>query len=100
MHGAHAVVGAEECAEEAAAKVELHSVVLDGEVLRLTGEIAEDDENGVCWRNVFGFADDDENILIVAVDGEVLTGVDRRVAVMKLDELAIPVEERVGVGVL
>ena len=99
MHGAHTVVGPEDCTEEATAKVELHGIGLDGEMLRLAGEIAKDDEYGVRWRDVFGLADDDENILIVTIDGEILTRVDRRVAVMELDEFAVPVEERVGVGI-
>ena len=100
VHGSHAVIGAEDGAEEAAAQVEFHGVGLDGEVLRLAGEIAEDDEDGVGWRDVFRFADHDEDVLVVAVDGEVLAGVDGGVAVMKIDELAVPVEERGGVGFL
>ena len=55
---------------------------------------------GVGWGDVLRLADDDEDVLVVAVDGEVLAGVDGCVAVMKLDELAVPVEERGGVGVL
>lgn len=47
VHGAHAVVGADDGAEEAAAEVELHGVGLDGEVLGLAGEVAEDDEDGI-----------------------------------------------------
>jgi hypothetical protein len=35
VHGAHAVVGAEKSAKEAAAQVKLHRVGFDGEVLRL-----------------------------------------------------------------
>ena len=99
VHGAHAVVGANDGAEEATAKVQLHSVGFYGEMLRLAGEIAEDDEDGVGGRDVFGFADGDEDVLIVAVDGEVLAGVDGGVAVMEVDELAVPVEEGIGVGV-
>ena len=45
MHGAHAVVGAKDGAEEAAAQVEFHHVGLNGEVLRLTGEVAENDQD-------------------------------------------------------
>jgi len=98
VHGAHAVVGAEDCAEEAAAKVKFHGVGLDGERYGLAREVAEDDKDGVGGRNIFWLADDDEDVLVVAVDGEVLAGVDGRVAVMEFDELAIPVEEGVGVG--
>ena len=47
MHGAHAVVGAEDGAEEAAAQVKLGDVCLECEMLGLTGEIAEDDEDWV-----------------------------------------------------
>ena len=54
VHGAHAVVRAEDGAEEAAAQVELHGVGLDGEVLRLAGEIAEDDEDGLVGETFFG----------------------------------------------
>ena len=100
VHGAHAVVGAEDGAEEAAAQMEFHRVRFDGEMGGLAGEIAEDDEDWVGWRDVFRFADHDEDVLVVAVDGEVLAGVDGGVAVMKLDELAVPVEEGGGVGFL
>ena len=100
VHGAHAVVGAEDGAEEAAAQVKFHSVSLDGEVLRLAGEIAEDDQNRSRGRDVLRLANHDEDVLIVAVDGEVFAGVNGRVAVMKLDQLAVPVEEGVGVCIL
>ena len=100
MHRSHAIVGAEEGAEEAAAKVEADDVVFDGELRWLVRKIAEDDEDGRRGGDVFGFADHDEDVLIVAIDGEVLAGVDGGVAVMKVDELAVPVEEGVGVGVL
>jgi hypothetical protein len=100
VHGAHAVVGAEDGAEEAAAQVEFHRVGLDGEVLRLAGEIAEDDQDWIGGGDVFWFADHDEDVLIVAVDGEVFAGVERGVAVMQLDEPAVPVEKRGGVSVL
>lgn len=93
MHGAHAVVGAEDGAEEAAAQMEFHRVRLDGEVGRLAGEVAENDQDRCSGGDVFWFADHDENVLVVAVDGEVLAGVEGGVAVMKLDEPAIPVEE-------
>jgi len=100
VHRAHTVVGAEDGAEEAAAQVEFRHVGLDGEVGRLAGEVAEDDED---WRgegDVLWFANHDEDVLVVAVDGEVLAGVDGCVAVMELDELAVPVEKRGGVGLL
>ena len=100
VHGAHAVVGAENGAEEAAAQMEFHRVRLDGEVGGLAGEVAEDNQDWRGGRDVFWFADHDEDVLVVAVDGEVFAGVDGGVAVMKLDELAVPVEERGGVGVL
>ncbi len=93
VHGAHAVVGAEDGAEEAAAQMKFHRVGLDGEVLRLTGEIAEDDQDRVGGGDVFWFADHDEDVLVVAVDGEVFARVEGGVAVMKLDEPAVPVEE-------
>src|SRR6266699_5985732 len=80
--------------------MEFHRVLFDGEVLRLGGEIAENDQDGCCWGDVLWFADHDENVLVVAVDGEVLAGVDGGVAVMKLDEPAVPVEERGGGGFL
>jgi len=54
VHGAHAVVSAEEGAEEAAAQMEFHRVGFDGEVLRLTGEVAEDDQDRVGGGDVFG----------------------------------------------
>ena len=100
MHGAHAVIRTKDSAEEAAAQVELHRVLLDGEMRRLVGEIAEDDEDWIGGGDVLWFADHDEDVLVVAVDGEVFAGVDGGVAVMELDELAVPVEERGGVGVL
>ena len=100
VHGAHAVVGAEKSAKEAAAQVEFHRVIFDGEVLRLAGEVAEDDEDWVGGGDVLWFADHDEDVLVVAVDGEVLAGVDGCVAVMKLDESAVPVKERGRIGVL
>lgn len=100
MHGAHAVVGTEEGAEEAASEVEAHGVGFDGEMRRLAGEVAEDDQYGAFGRDVFWLADHDEDILVVAVDGEEFAGVDGAVAVMEIDELAVPVEERCGVGVL
>ncbi len=90
MHGAHAVVGTDDGAEEAAAKVELHDVGLDGKMLRLAGEIAEDHEDGVGGGDVLWLADGDEDVLVVAVDGEVLAGVDGGVAVVEVDELAVP----------
>ncbi len=80
--------------------MELHGVRLDGEVLRLAREIAEDDEDWIDWGDDLRLADDDEDVLIVAIDGEVFAGVDGCVAVMEFDELAVPVEERGGVGVL
>ena len=93
VHGAHAIVRAEDGAEEAAAQVEFHGVGFDGEVLRLAGEIAEDDEDWIGCGDVLWFADHDEDVLVVAVDGEVFAGVEGGIAVMKLDEPAIPVEE-------
>jgi len=99
VHGAHAVVGAEDRAKEAAAQVELHGVCLDGELLRLAGEVAKDNQDGVRGRDVLWLPDHDEDVLVVAVDGEVFAGVDGAVAVMELDELAVPVKERVGVCV-
>src|SRR5258707_7631240 len=96
VHGAHAVVGAEEGAEEAAAQMEAHCVRFDGEVGWLTGEVAEDDQDWVGGGDVFWLADHDEDVLIVAVDGKVFAGVDGGIAVMKLDQLAVPVEERGG----
>ena len=71
MHGAHSVVGTEEGAEEAATQVEAHGVVLDGELCGLVRKIAEDDEDGRGGRDVLWLADHDEDVLIVAVDGEV-----------------------------
>ena len=97
---AHAVVGAQKGAEEAAAQVEFHRVRLDGEALRLAGEVAENDQDWIGCGDVLWFADHDEDVLVVAVDGEVFAGVDGGVAVMKLDEPAVPVEERGGVGFL
>ena len=99
VHGSQAAVGAENGAEEAAAQVELHGVCLDGELLRLAGEVVKDDQDGVGGRDVLWLADHDEDVLVVAVDGEVFAGVDGAVAVMELDEFAVPVEEGVGVGV-
>ena len=93
VHGAHAVVGTEDGAEKAAAQMELHRVLLDGEMLRLAGEIAEDDEDWIGCGDVLWFADHDEDVLIVTVDGEVFAGVEGGVAVMQLGEPAIPVEE-------
>ncbi len=100
MHGAHAVVGAEDGAEEAAAQVEFSDVGLDSEMLRLAREIAEDDQDRVGGRDGLRLANDDEDVLVVAVDGEVFAGVDGGVAVVELDESAVPVEERVGIGLL
>ena len=80
--------------------MEAHGVVLDGELCGLVRKIAEDDEDGRGGRDVLWLADHDEDVLIVAVDGEVLAGVDGGVAVMEVDELAVPVEEGIGVGVL
>ena len=71
MHGAHAVVGAEDGAEEAAAQVEFSDVGLDSEMLRLAREIAEDDQDRVGRRDGLRLANDDEDVLVVAVDGEV-----------------------------
>jgi len=93
VHGAHAIVGTEDGAEKAAAQMELHRVFLDGEMLRLAGEIAEDDQDGCDGRDVFRLADHDEDVLVVAIDRQVVAGVDGCVAVMELDEPAIPVEE-------
>ena len=93
MHRAHAVVRTEHGAEEATAQMKLHRVLFDGEMLRLTGEIAEDDEDWIGGGDVLWFADHDEDVLVVAVDGEVFAGVEGGVAVMKLDEPAVPVEE-------
>ena len=99
MHSAHAVVGAEDRAKEAAAQVELHGVCLDGELLRLAGEVAKDDQDWVSGRDVLWLPDHDEDVLVVAIDGEVLAGVDGAVAVMEFDELAVPVKKGVGVCV-
>jgi len=93
MHGAHGVVRAEKGAEETAAQVEFRGVGLEGEVLGLAGEVAEDDEDWIGCGDVLWFADHDENVLIVAIDGEIFAGVEGGVAVMKLDEPAVPVEE-------
>jgi hypothetical protein len=99
MHRAHAVVGAQHGAEEASAEMEFHRVCLDGQVLRLAREITEDNQNRVGRRNVLRFANHDEDVLIVTVEGEVFAGVESGVAVMNLDESAIPVEERIGIGI-
>lgn len=100
MHGAHALVRTENGAEEAAAQVEFHGVGLDGERRRFVREVAENDQDWVGWRDSLRLTDDDEDVLVVAVDGEVLARVDGCVAVMQLDELAVPVEEGGGVGLL
>ena len=70
MHGAHAAVRAEDGAEEAAAQMQFRRVGLDGKVLRLAGEVAEHHKDWVGWRDVFRFADHDEDVLVVAVDGD------------------------------
>jgi hypothetical protein len=80
--------------------VELRGVGLDGEVLGFAGEVAEDDEDWHGCGDAFWLANHDEDVLGVAVDGEIFAGVNGGVAVMKLDEPAIPVEQRGGVGVL
>jgi len=100
MHRAHAVVGSQDGAEKAAAEMEAHGVCLDGELRGLCGEIAEDDQDGCRGRDVLRFADHDENILIVPVDGEKFAVADGCVAVMKLDEFSVPVEKRVRIRVL
>jgi len=76
VHRAHAIVRSKDGTKETSAQVEAHGVGLDGEVHGLVGEVAEDDQDGCGGRDGLGLADDDEDILVVAIDGEVFAGVD------------------------
>ena len=59
VHGAHPVIRTKDSAEEAAAQMELHRVLFDGEMGRLAGQVAEDDEDWIGCGDVLWFADHD-----------------------------------------
>src|ERR1700733_9869714 len=100
MHGADAFVGAKNGAKEASAKVKTLQLRFEGELDRLRGEVADDNEDGRDGGDGLGFADPGEDVLIVMVEGGGLTPADGGVAVMERGELAIPVDQRGWVGIL
>ena len=100
MHGAGGVIGAQDGAEEAALEVQALHVGLERELCGLGGEVADDHDRGRNWSDGLRFADPGEDILVVVVEGDVGSGVDGGIAVVERAELAIPVEERLWIGVL
>ena len=77
----------------------LHGVGFEREWHRLGGEVQEDDQDRRDGRDCLRLADDDKDILVVAVDGDEGAGVEGGVAMTERAELAVPVEEGGRVGV-
>ena len=100
VHGAHAVIGAEDRAQEAAAEVKTGQLRLERELDRLRGEVADDDQYRGDRRDGLWLANPDEDVLVVVVEGDGLAVGDGGVAVVEFAEPTIPVEERGRVGVL
>jgi hypothetical protein len=70
MHGADVVIGAEDGAEEAAAQMKAHGIGFEGEWYRLGGEVDKDDQDRRDGRDCLGLADQHEDVLVVAVNGD------------------------------